>query len=542
MSEYLGFGKSPIPQTEPISPLQERNNAGGYSFTVSLEQQFLRFLILGTKNATYYVGQRALTRLNLDVLEQLIASGKGKEAVDTLVAVSVAGRAVSNDPALFALAFCAASKTPIQCSIGGLPVTCMLSAYALSHLSKVARTGTHLLHFVSYIEQFRGWGRTLKGAVQHWFDSRAVEDLAYQMLKYPSRDGWSFRDILRLSHPYAGGDDTRQALYAWCVKGTLPEGIDRLKRVWAFEKAKTESDVIIAHLVQDTHLTREMLPTASLNSKAVWAALLDSGMPLEALIRNLAKLTAVGVIEPFSAATDIIVQRLRNLTDIQKARLHPMKILAALVTYEQGHGDKGSLKWVPDRRIIDALNFAFYLSFAAVEPTGKRILLAIDTSGSMHGSKVNGLSGMYLHKACAALALVLLNTEKNSLVIGVDTSVQELPISPTQRLPDVLKLLESLGGGGTDLSLPMTYLKARGIVVDAIVILTDSETWHGRDHPVNALTTYRQCFNPLCKVVNIQMTATKYTNNHPEDTRALDVVGFDTQIPELLNAFLHDEL
>jgi hypothetical protein len=102
--------------------------------------------------------------------------------------------------------------------------------------------------------------------------------------------------------------------------------------------------------------------------------------------------------------------------------------------YRSGMGLRGNTSWTPVQPIVDALNNAFYLSFGNVVPTGKRILLAIDTSGSMHGSVVNGIPNMNLHVACGAMAMVTAKVEQQYHIIGVDTRVQELPISPSHRL------------------------------------------------------------------------------------------------------------
>ena len=63
-------------------------------------------------------------------------------------AVSHEGRAPKNDPALFALALAA-----------GLGDDATRKA-ALDALPQVARTGTHLFQFASFVEGFRGWGRS----------------------------------------------------------------------------------------------------------------------------------------------------------------------------------------------------------------------------------------------------------------------------------------------------------------------------------------------------------------------------------------------
>ena len=65
----------------------------------------------------------------------------------------------------------------------------------------MARIGTHLFHFMEYVEGFRGWGRGLRQAVASWYTARPADELAYQAVKYQQRDGWSHRDALRLAHP-----------------------------------------------------------------------------------------------------------------------------------------------------------------------------------------------------------------------------------------------------------------------------------------------------------------------------------------------------
>ena len=63
--------------------------------------------------------------------------------------------------------------------------------------------------------------------------------------------------------------------------------------------------------------------------------------------------------------------------------MHPIAVLAALRTYAAGRGARGGNEWNPVRAIVDALDAAFYTAFENVEPAGKRLLLALDVSGSM---------------------------------------------------------------------------------------------------------------------------------------------------------------
>src|SRR3954463_8788306 len=66
----------------------------------------------------------------------------------------------------------------------------------------------------------RGWGRSVKNAVSDWYLQKNADQLAYQLVKYQNRDGWSHRDVLKLAHPR-----TNDAIMAWTAAG----GLDSLK-------------------------------------------------------------------------------------------------------------------------------------------------------------------------------------------------------------------------------------------------------------------------------------------------------------------------
>ena len=71
----------------------------------------------------------------------------------------------------------------------------------------------------------------------------------------------------------------------------------------------------------------------------------------------------------------------------------------------QGKGALGSLNWAPTPVVSDALDQAFDRSFGFVVPTGKRILVAVDVSGSMHGSACAGSKVLNCLEAGAAMAM-----------------------------------------------------------------------------------------------------------------------------------------
>ena len=230
-------------------------------------------------------------------------------------------------------------------------------------------------------------------------------------------------------------------------------------------------------------------------------------------------------------------------------------LLAALRTYVAGHGVRGRNTWTPVTAIVDALDAAFYTAFENVEPTGKRLLLALDVSGSMMGGWVAGVPGLTPRDASAALALVTAATETRYEVVGffagrggwksgrtsrwqglVD-GLTPLAISPRQRLDDAVRKVSDLPFGGTDCALPMLYALDKEREIDVFVILTDSETWAGDIHPAQALADYRRASGIDARLVVVGMVSNAFSIADPNDPGQLDIVGFDTATPRLVSDF-----
>src|SRR5436190_24262221 len=124
------------PQDEPIpGSTQVPNSAGGFAWAVDDWVRLDRFLILGSEGGTYYISERKLTAENAQAVDRCIAVD-GPRTVARIVEISQAGRAPSNDPALFALALCATKGDDAT------------KRAAFAALPQVARIGTHLFHFI----------------------------------------------------------------------------------------------------------------------------------------------------------------------------------------------------------------------------------------------------------------------------------------------------------------------------------------------------------------------------------------------------------
>lgn len=513
------------PQSQPIPGREKemtRSNAGGFAFTADSFARLERFLILGSEGGTYYVGEYDLTKQNIDNVRACIGTD-GLRAVQTIVDISVAGRAPKNDPALYALALAA--------SYGG---DVKVRQAALDALPRVARIGTHLFQFCAFIDTMRGWGPALRKAVGSWYLDRPSDKLAYQLVKYQSRNGWSHSDVLRLAHPKADLKLEHSALLRWVRKGAeaIPE--DRL--IQAFEFCKTADEKRCIGLILENGLTREMIPTEHQKSPAVWEALLAK-MPLTAMIRTLGRMGSVGLLAPFSEASKLVVSQLGNRELLRKARVHPIQVLSALLTYKSGTGVKGGLTWTTVPQIVDALNDAFYAAFENVEPTGKNFYLGIDVSASMTRVQVAGVPGLTPNAGAAAMAMLIARTEPNHFIGGFATQFTDLGITKSDRL-DAAMAKAQRSFGGTDCAVAINHALANKYPVDAFVVITDGETWAGNIHASQALQQYRHKMQRDSKLIVINMVANRISLGDPNDAGSLDVVGFDASVPTLIAGFL----
>lgn len=562
------FNRKVTPQSEPIpASNQIPNSAGGHVWLADDWTRLERFLILGSEDGTYYVRQRDLLRDNHDAVLRCIAADGGR-VVCRAVAVSEGGRAPKNDPAIFVLALVAAHGDASTRDL------------ALRNLGRVCRTGTHLFHFAEYVNALRGWGRGLRKAVANWYTDRGAEDLAYQVVKYQQRDGWSHADLLRLAHPKAA-NGAHDAVFRWACGGRRGLGKRRVNRIvrpairgkvrarrrttkydavadslppliHAFEEAKraTSRDEIV-RLIERYNLPREAVPTHWLNEVSVWDALLQR-MPLTAMIRNLPKMTQVGLLQPFSEAAVLVRERLSDERTLKRSRIHPMAVLLAHQTYARGWSHRSSIVWTPVSHLVDALDEAFYASFENVTPNGKPLLLALDVSGSMSWYGVAGTS-LTPRVAAAAMALVTAATEPNSEIVaftasrngfggrfGGQSGLTPLDITPRMRLDDVLARVFQLPAGGTDCALPMTWARQEKVNVSGFVIYTDNETWAGDIHPAQALRQYRQETGTDAKSAVVAMVSNGFSIADPEDRGMVDIAGFDASVPTLVSEFLRE--
>ncbi len=351
---------------------------------------------------------------------------------------------------------------------------------------------------------------------------------------------------------------------------------------------KTDQLDEICATIRKFNLTREFVPTWALKYVCVWRALLLNvagdriTMPMTALIRNLGTMSYRGVFVD-SVLVDLVAKHIENEEVIRRSRTHPATIAVAYYMYASGHGMKGSNSWTPNDRIKGALDAAYYLSFGNVEPTGKRVFHALDGSPSMT-HRLGCLPCISASQAMALMVMVFVQVENPATqtysIFSSGRDFRKFQLTNAMTFEEVAVASRITGWAGTDLSLPMETaikeftsamdrklsdaekiefeaaktvgdtatielihkkLRYQG-VYDAINIYTDNDLNSGRRLSVVALRAYRKLVGLPTKMVVMASTVTDFTIADPSDEGMLDLVGFDTQTPQVLSAFIRGDI
>ena len=743
--------RNAVPQWFRLDPDQVPNNAGGFVWQISDKEQVIRYLIIGSEGGNFYqTPQQVSSQCASCVLRMTRTPDNFKWLIDTIRQVSIEGRAAKQESTLLALATAIVfARTPAD------------KTEALNAVKDCVRILTHMYMLIGYIKIFSkaghpslaasgarapatapppvtgsGIGRGIRRVFGEYFYSRAGIEIANLMTKYQNREGWTIKDVLTLIHinPSQMKDDGGRLAIEHVFKtkeefdpilATAPPSAEPTKTLLSAIKeihtivlrstttataSTTQGELDrIVHLINQVGLCREQLPSQLFKYKKVWEALLQSkgangkgkGMPLTALIRNLSKLSTaeIGIIPPAAMTPSVkdICDRITDAADIKRSKIHPYNILVAMLTYQKGQGDKGSLVWAPNPNIVAALDKAFKLAFQNITPTGKRIKIALDVSGSMSSAFCTGSPVVNCATGSVAMMMMTLyvenqhrlklataataassatdlpsadaasaasisavggrdplwkttqlpdgrtlyeNTKTNecqfnkpeglltpsagggvapraatqaklaplggatprptlaeykatkkylghpdamaaapsyrppfggastpsylpelypppaipsnvticafsntlteltNVIVGyMDATIDPATGLPTMSISDALKLVE-MPFSSTDCALPMVRALENKEQVDAFVIYTDSETYMGKIHPQAALEQYRAATGIDAKLIIVGMTSNCLTIADPKDLNTLNLAGFDTATPRLINDFI----
>ncbi len=521
------------PQTKPIPGRESemvKARSGGFAFDAGIWKQLRRALITGTASGGYYAGKQELTDEFAAVLRKAVAEDPRKVADDIIYASD--GRSVNNSAPILGLVFLSMGETPEA------------KAAFMEIFPQVIRTGSHFYEWIGYTKSLRGTGKIIKKVAWEWLGRDDVKGLAYQLLKYQQRQGFSGRDILRMFHVKPKNED-QELLYKWVTKGwdELPSNIpsEALAQIWWYEWLKKNPKGAV-NAITKGRLTHEMVaPIAEMN-RDVWQLLFET-MPIGALLRNLASLTDIGIIRADNPANlDRIEAALNNKEYLRKGRLHPIDLLKALKTYSSG-GSIGKSKktWSVVPRVVDILDKAVELSFETQEPTGKVFMHAVDVSGSMSWKAVESVGLTYCEIA-TVMALVTAKSEKNYAIRGFADQFIDLGITARDTFASACAKANSRNFGPTDASAAFDWMRKNDFKADVVCLWTDGESWSGRKHPSQALAQYRSQVKKDTRAVYVTLATNNLSQVDPKDQLSYDIGGFDPSSPRVVQMIASGEL
>jgi hypothetical protein len=370
------------------------------------------------------------------------------------------------------------------------------------------------------------------------------------MVKYRSRalvsagkpsDTWTHADVLNLMHPHPASQEHAQ-LMNWAV---APQE-KKLRLAFEMNHEAKSANMIrayheimdgnpsitrIAGLLLDYNLPWEVLPTDKLNSFQLWKVLLPT-LGARALLRQTWRFEEQGFFKDHSFRE---VWALRMLDErVIKGKIHPIDIYIALKARQHD-------KFV--REILDsAFDKAMHLP---LDPVGKRLIIAIDASGSMSkeimmSKTARESSHISCWEASMAMSSVFIRHEATTPLVlswsDGERSVRETRFSSNKIAQMVTDFLSQAKGGGTDMSSPLRYVVSQGLAkkYDGMLIFTDDETWKGPELP---MTWLRQVWriNPNFKMITCSVAAYEFTN-FVRDPRTLDTAGFDSSLHQIVKS------
>lgn len=514
----LARGRKNTAQTSPIPGREAqmmKNAAGGYVFKADWHTVLDRILILGTDSGTYYVNPQRFFNEN-DKAMSAIFKEHGEQAVARIVEV----RQQNLAPKIDNLIFWAAQATNPE-----YPDKVRRAAWNSAH--QLCKTASHLFSFLESARTVHGWNRSMRQMVSDWYNSRIPEVLGYQMTKYRQRANFTHRKALLLAHVKPISEE-HNLLYRWAVGKTGNEEVpDAVRRFTMFQNAEDVGEV--CELIREYgHVPKEWLKDEHAKHPAVMQALLPE-LGTTAMLRQVGLMTSKG-INP-----ELIAERLWETLSAEDytstTGLHPFNVLLAFLVYDSGGGHRSD--WTPNRLVNEVFQKGLEYAFETRGTLEKRVLVAVDSSGSMSGPV--GLGGLSQYVVARAIAYYVARAFNASEVINFDTSIHHGDRMDNPKVGLKKFINRNFNGGGTDCSLPLEYAKGRGF--DAVVSISDYETWAGDRH---ALTLYEELVaeNPNIKVVNIALNGTRGGNLLPGNPNVLEVVGFDGTVVPLVQDFL----
>jgi 60 kDa SS-A/Ro ribonucleoprotein len=234
------------------------------------------------------------------------------------------------------------------------------------------------------------------------------------------------------------------------------------------------------------------------------------------------------------AMTAHIAARLRDASEIARARVFPYQLLAAYRSTDDA---------VP-AAVRHALEDAMERAIANVPRLDGQVYVCPDVSGSMRspitGHRKGATTAVRCVDAAALIAAAIVRRNPTAEVLPFEQSVVALRLSPRDSVMTNAERLASVGGGGTCVSAPLAQLNARKASGDLVVIVSDNESWVDAAGARGTATLREwnafRARNPQARLVLIDLQPSG-TTQATERADILNVGGFSDRVFDVVAEF-----
>jgi 60 kDa SS-A/Ro ribonucleoprotein len=484
-----------IPKADAI------NEAGGPAYSLSPEQALAQFASTGCLNTTFY----ATDAVQLDRVTTL--AERVSTAFVAKTAVYCRERGYMKDMPALLLAILSRREPALMDRIFDRVVDSPRMLRTFVQIVRSGATGRKSL------------GSAPKRCVRRWLDQRTDAAIfAASVGNDPS-----LVDVVRMVHPKPA-TPVREALYAYLMGRTI--ATDRLPPiVREFEAYKT------GDRTQVPDVPFQMLTSLELDTNA-WCDIARRAS-WQATRMNLNTFARHGVFAR-RELVDIVAARLRDESEIRRARVFPYQLLAAYRSVDDA---------VPSE-LRRALEDAMEAAIANVPSIDGQVYVCPDVSGSMRspitGARRGATTTMRCVDVAALVSAAVLRRNPDAEVLPFDDGVESLRLSPRDSVMTNAERLAAVGGGGTRVSAPLAVLNSRKASGDLVIVVSDNESWvdasTGRGTATMREWNRFRARNPRARLVLIDLQPYS-TTQASERSDILNVGGFSDQVFDIVADF-----
>jgi 60 kDa SS-A/Ro ribonucleoprotein len=477
------------------------NEEGAPAYLRTPEQALAQLATTGCLNATFYAGaadqlERALD-LSARVAPEFVARtalySRGRGFMKDMPALLLAALS-RRDPALMDRVFDRVVDSPR-----------MLRTFV--QIVRSGATGRKSL------------GSAPKRCVRRWLDQRTDAALfAASVGNAPS-----IVDIVKMVHPKPGTRE-REALYGYLMgREVTLESLPAAVRQFEAFKAGDRTEV--------PDVPFQMLTAAGLNRRE-WAQVARGGS-WQMIRMNLNTFARHGVFDE-PGMTEHVARRLRDGSEIARARVFPYQLLAAY---------RSLAPEVPPA-VRRALEDAMELAVANTPAIPGQVYVCPDVSGSMRSPITGGRKGATTAVRCvdvaALMTAAIVRQNPSAEVLPFEDSVVALHLSWRDSVMTNAERLASVGGGGTCVSAPLAQLNARRARGDLVIVVSDNESWMDAN-AARGTATMREwnafrSRNPRARLVLIDLQPYA-TTQAAEREDILNIGGFSDHVFDVVAEF-----